>query len=157
MDSSRECRHATCATISPGCERCVTSRNRSPSSPPDPVKSPPAEAGGANPLIAAVHACPDAPTRAVNQPYSLHHRRKTGLAQPTSTRNTRIRASREVMSSIYFYDTTAKSNCAKKKRPARGVNRALQASVMEADGWQGNHPGGYSPGGDASSALTGGA
>src|SRR5512143_13654 len=104
MDSSRECRHATCATISPGCERCVTSRNRSPSSPPDPVKSPPPEAGGADPLIAAVHACPDAPTRAVNQPYSLHHRRKTGLAQPTSTRNTRIPASREVTSSIYFYD-----------------------------------------------------
>src|SRR5512142_358830 len=49
MDSSRECRHATCATISPGCERCVTSRNRSPSSPPDPVKSPPAESGRGRP------------------------------------------------------------------------------------------------------------
>src|SRR5512144_1607470 len=104
MDSSRECRHATCPAISPGCERCVTSRNRSPSSPPDPVNSLRPRKRRADPSIAAVHACPNAPTRAVNQPYSLPHRRNTGRAQPTATRNTRIPVSREIDASIYFYD-----------------------------------------------------
>src|SRR5512144_1289356 len=114
MDSSRECRHATCPAISPGCERCVTSRNRSPSSPPDPVNSLRPRKRRADPSIAAVHACPNAPTRAVNQPYSLPHRRNTGRAQPTATRNTRIPVLREIDQST-FTTSTAKSNCAKKK------------------------------------------
>ena len=63
-----------------------------------------AEAGGGRPSDRGGPRRPDAPTRAVNQRYSLHHRRKTGRAQPTATRITRMPASREIDASIYFYD-----------------------------------------------------
>src|SRR5512144_1491625 len=123
MDSSRECRHATCPAISPGCERCVTSRNRSPSSPPDPVNSLRPRKRRADPSIAAVHACPNAPTRAVNQPYSLPHRRNTGRAQPTATRNTRIPVSRE----IYFYDIHSQVELRLLFCPTSGVRTCICA------------------------------
>src|SRR5512143_1230884 len=104
MDSSRECRHATCPTISPGCERCVTSRNRSPSSPPDPVKSSARGSGRGRPTD---HGSPRMPGRAdarrqpaIFPPPPPQNRPRPANFYP-QYENTRIT---EVTPSIYFYD-----------------------------------------------------